>query len=86
MLSIRDEASRTSATPHRATARMQGHAPDFTITDVTDFPTATGHGVENIREVTGTYRCRATSTAPGCPPGGKYTLGAKRTCPKRTPG
>jgi hypothetical protein len=85
MLSIRDRglADLGDTTPGDGT--MQGNAPDFTITNVTDFPTATGHGVENIREVTGTYQVPCFLDSPGCVPGGKFTLGADGL-PVRTPG
>ncbi len=76
MLSIRDRglADLGDNTPGDGT--MQGSAPDFTITNVTDFPMATGHGVQNIREVTGTYQVPCFLDSLGCVPGGKFTLGA----------
>ena len=85
MLSIRDRglADLGDTTPGDGT--MQGNAPEFTITNITDFPTATGHGVENIREVTGTYQVPCFLDSPGCAPGGKFTLGADGL-PVRTPG
>ncbi|HSD23464.1 MAG TPA: hypothetical protein VLB79_03970 [Solirubrobacterales bacterium] len=85
MLSIRDRglADLGDTTPGDGT--MQGSAPDFTITDVTDFPTATGHGVQNIREVTGTYQVPCFLDSPGCVPGGRFTLGPDGL-PVRTPG
>jgi hypothetical protein len=85
MLSIRDRglADLGDTTPGDGT--MQGNAPDFTITNVTDFPTATGHGVQNIREVTGTYQVPCFLDSPDCVPGGKFTLGADGL-PVRTPG
>ena len=75
MLSIRDRglADLGDTTPGDGT--MQGTAPEFAITNVTDFPTATGHGVQNIREVTGTYQVPCFLDSPGCAPGGKFTLG-----------
>jgi hypothetical protein len=80
MLSIRDRglADLGDTTPGDGT--MQGEAPAFTVTGVTDFPTATGHGVENIREVTGTYQVPCFLSS-GCSqssgdyqPGGQFNL------------
>ena len=82
MLSIRDRglADLGDTTPGDST--MQGDAPAFTVTGVTDFPTATGHGVENIREVTGTYQVPCFLSS-GCSqpsgdyqPGGQFNLGS----------
>ena len=80
--------SRSTPTPSSATplptTGLQGNAPDFTITDVLtkDDPTNPphDHGVENIREVTGTYKVPCYLST-GCsngsgvyPPGAKYDL------------
>jgi hypothetical protein len=82
MLSIRDRglADLGDTTPGDGT--MQGDAPAFEVTGVTDFPTASGHGVENIREVTGTYQVPCFLSS-GCSqpsgdyqPGGQFNLGA----------
>ena len=85
MLSIRDRglANLGDASPGDGT--MQGSAPSFTVTGVTDFPTATGHGVQNIREVTGTYQVPCFLDTPDCVPGGKFSLGPDGL-PVRTPG
>ncbi len=76
MLSIRDRglADLGDNTPGDGT--MQGTAPSFTVTGTTDFPTATGHGVENIREVTGTYQVPCFLNSPNCAPGGQFNLGS----------
>jgi hypothetical protein len=83
MLSIRDRglADLNDTTP--GDGIMQGDAPGFDVTDVTDFGTdTTGHGAQNIREVTGTYEvpCYLDS---GCSdidgnylPGGEFDLGS----------
>ncbi|MGA8218381.1 MAG: hypothetical protein WB771_07430 [Solirubrobacterales bacterium] len=84
MLSIRDRglADLGDNTPGDGT--MQGSAPAFTVTDTTDFPTATGNGVENIREVTGTYQVPCFLSTPGCAPGGHFNLGPDGL-PQQTP-
>jgi hypothetical protein len=57
MLSIRDRGLADLGDNSPGDGTMQGNAPGFEITDVTDFGTDTsGHGAENIREVTGTYQ------------------------------
>ena len=55
MLSIRDRGLADLGDTSPGDGEMQGDAPGFTITNVTDFPDTTGHGAQNIREVTGTY-------------------------------
>ena len=77
MLSIRDRglADLGDTTPGDGT--MQGDAPAFTVTGVTDFPTASGHGVENIREVTGTYQVPCFLSSGCSQPGGDYQPGGQ---------
>jgi hypothetical protein len=77
MLSIRDRglADLGDTTPGDGT--MDGNSPAFTVTNVTDFPTATGHGVQNIREVTGTYQVPCFLSS-GCSNGsGVYQSGGQ---------
>jgi hypothetical protein len=82
MLSIRDRglADLDDTTP--GDGEMQGDSPAFTITNVTDFPDTTGHGAQNIREVTGTYEVPCFLSS-GCSkpngdyqPGGQFNLGS----------
>jgi hypothetical protein len=82
MLSIRDRGLADLGDNSPGDGNLQGDAPDFTVTNVTDFPTATGHGVENIREVTGTYQVPCFLNS-GCSnlsgdyqPGGQFDLGS----------
>jgi hypothetical protein len=77
MLSIRDRglADLGDTTPGDGT--MQGDAPDFTITNVTDFPDTTGHGAQNIREVTGTYQVPCFLSSGCSNPGGEYQPGGQ---------
>jgi hypothetical protein len=81
MLSIRDQGLADLGDNSPGDGNMQGSAPPFTVTGVTDFPTASGHGVENIREVTGTYQVPCFMSS-GCSdgsgtyvPGGHFNLG-----------
>ena len=85
MLSIRNDAYAQLGDTDLDDGTAQGHAPAYEITNVTDFPTPTDHGVENIREVTGTYTVPCYLDQPGCPPGSKYDLGPNGL-PQRTPG
>jgi hypothetical protein len=84
MLSIRDRGLADLGDTSPGDGTMQGSAPTFTVTDVTDFPTATGHGVQNIREVTGTYEVPCFLSTPGCSPGGQFNLGPDGL-PQQTP-
>ena len=85
MLSIRNDAYAQLGDTDLDDGVAQGNAPEYEITNVEDFPTPTDHGVENIREVTGTYTVPCYLDQPGCPPGAKYDLGADGL-PKRIPG
>ncbi len=82
MLSIRDRGLADLGDTSPGDGEMQGDAPDFTITNVTDFPDTTGHGAQNIREVTGTYEVPCFLSS-GCSkpsgdyqPGGQFNLGS----------
>ena len=77
MLSIRDRGLADLGDNSPGDRTMQGNAPDFTVTNVTDFPTATGHGVENIREVTGTYEVPCFLSSGCSNSGGEYQPGSQ---------
>jgi hypothetical protein len=77
MLSIRDRGLADLGDNSPGDGTMQGSAPDFTVTDITDFPTATGHGVENIREVSGTYEVPCFLSSGCSNPGGEYQPGGQ---------
>jgi hypothetical protein len=82
MLSIRDRGLADLGDTTPGDGDMQGDAPDFAITNVTDFPDTSGHGAQNIREVTGTYQvpCFLSSgcsnSGGGYQPGGEFELGS----------
>ncbi len=82
MLSIRDRGLADLGDTSPGNGTMEGHAPEFQITDVTNFPDTTGHGAQNIREVTGTYQVPCFLNS-GCnesngdyKPGGRFDLGS----------
>jgi hypothetical protein len=64
MLSMRDQAFADLGDTNLTDGGVDGASPSFTVTDTTDFPTATGHGVENIREVSGTVEVPCFMTDP----------------------
>ena len=73
---------RSSATPTPGDGIAQGHAPGVTRSPTS--PTSRsaaptdGHGVENIREVTGTYTVPCYLNQPAARPARRYELGARR--------
>jgi hypothetical protein len=77
MLSIRDRGLADLGDTSPGDGTMQGDAPAFTVDNVTDFPTATGHGVENIREVTGTYEVPCFLSSGCSNPDGDYQAGGQ---------
>ncbi len=88
VLRIRDDALAQLGDTTPGDGVAQGAAPQFMITDVTDYPLApippSGRGVEDIRTVTGTYTVPCYLDQPGCPPGARYHLGSDGL-PQRIP-
>jgi len=76
MLSIRNRAFAELGDTNLTDGTVQGNAPDFTVTNILDYPTQTGNGVENIRTVTGTFQVPCYLNADGCPPGSTFNLDA----------
>ncbi|MCB0861450.1 MAG: hypothetical protein KDB54_12440 [Solirubrobacterales bacterium] len=85
MLSIRDRAFAGLGDTDLTDGVVQGDAPNFTITDVQNFPTATGNGVEDARIVKGTFTVPCYLNQAGCPSGSTFDLDADQK-PIRTPG
>jgi hypothetical protein len=77
MLSIRDRGLADLGDTSPGDGEMQGDAPHFDITNVTDFPDTTGHGAQNIREVTGTYEVPCFLSSGCSQPGGDYKPGGQ---------
>ena len=98
MLHIRDNGLAQLGDNTPGDGIEQGHAPDFTITDVktVDEPspgpghedlavTDPSHAVQNVREVTGTFQVPCYLNQVGCPSGSRFNLGADGL-PHQTPG
>jgi hypothetical protein len=98
MLHIRDNGLAKLGDTTPGDGIEQGHAPDFTITDVktVDEPspgpghedlavTDPSHAVQNVREVTGTFQVPCYLNQVGCPSGSRFNLGADGL-PHQTPG
>jgi hypothetical protein len=88
MLHIRDNGLAQLGDSTPGDGIEQGHAPDFTITDVktVDEPapgpghedlavTDPSHAVQNVREVTGTFQVPCYLDQAGCPSGSQFNLG-----------
>ena len=86
MLAMRNDAFAKLGDTNLTDGTVQGHAPDYDITSVTDFPTTTtpsDHGEQDIREVQGTFEVPCYMTDPDgggpaqpCDPGSELNLDA----------
>jgi hypothetical protein len=84
MLAMRNDAFSRLGDENLTDGTVQGDAPDFNVTSVTDYPTATGNGVEDIRDVRGTFDVPCYMTDPDgaagpkqpCDPGSRLNLDA----------
>ena len=85
MLSIRDRAFAALGDNDLADGVVDGDSPEFQVTDVTDHPTPTGNGEQNIRTVTGTFTVPCYLDEDGCPTGSRFNLDAGQK-PVRIPG
>jgi hypothetical protein len=98
MLHIRDDGLAQLGDTTPGDGIEQGHAPDFTITDVETVnepnpgpghedlkQTDPEHAVQNVREVTGTFEVPCYLDEPGCPSGSRYNLGPNGL-PQQMPG
>lgn len=75
MLSIRDRAFAELGDTNLTDGIVQGDAPEFTVTSVTDYTgNQTGPGVENIRTIKGTFQVPCFLNQPGCPSGSTFNL------------
>jgi len=90
-LAIRDDAFKQLGDTDLADRKVQGHAPKFKITKVTDFAPcdpggcADGQDPDTRRQVEGTYEVPCYLNAPGCVPGSTFNYGPKGL-PVQTPG
>mgnify|MGYP001248601457 CR=1 FL=1 len=86
MLSIRDRAFAELGDTDLTDGLVQGEAPDYTITEVTDYGTDTsGNGEEDIRVIKGTVKVPCFLNEAGCPSGSTFDLDADQK-PVRIPG
>ena len=94
MLHIRNDAFAGLGDRNLADGRVQGVAPKYAVTKVTDFtrctaaegdPCPAGTDRDLMRQVEGTYEVPCYLDQPGCPPGSGFALDAKGL-PVRTPG
>jgi hypothetical protein len=84
MLAMRNDAFAKLGDSSLTDGTVQGNAPNYSITSVTDYPTATGNGVEDIRRVDGTVEVPCYMTDPDgasgpaqpCDPGSELNLDA----------
>ncbi len=86
LLKIRDDAFRQLGDTNLADGQIQGRAPSFTITGVTDFTPAENDKI--ARKVSGTFSVPCYLNQPGCPPGARfhYSSARKDALPTQTAG
>jgi hypothetical protein len=83
-LSIRDDAFAALGDTNLADMRVQGSAPPFTVTQVTDHTAAEDSNI--AREVEGFFLAPCYLNLPGCPPGARFTYLPGKSVPERIPG
>lgn len=77
MLSIRDRAFAELGDTNLTDGVVQGDAPDYTITHISDYGSDTsGDGAEDIRVVEGTFTVPCYLNQAGCPSGATFDLDA----------
>jgi hypothetical protein len=85
MLSIRNDAFAQLGDKNLADRKVSGRAPKFHVTEVKNLQPTDDHGVENVREVSGTFKVPCYLNKAGCPSGSRFDLGSNGL-PKRIPG
>lgn len=87
MLSIRNRAFAELGDTNLTDGIVQGEAPEFTVTQVDDYPVATPgtDSAHSIRTVTGTFKVPCFLAKSGCPAGSTYNLDQNQM-PIRIPG
>jgi hypothetical protein len=83
-LSIRDDAFAGLGDTTMADMQVQGSAPQYTVSQVTDYTAAQDSQI--ARKVDGTFVVPCYLNAAGCPPGGRFTYLPGQTVPQRIPG
>jgi hypothetical protein len=90
MLHIRDDAFKQLGDSNLADGKVEGSAPPFTVTRIENFVPCGTDGCQDGeddnmgRRVTGTIAVPCYLNAPGCPPGGRFTIGSDGL-PQRLP-
>ncbi len=85
-LAIRNDAYRQLGDTTLTDLKVQGHAPSFQVTTVTDFTAA--QNADIARQVQGTYTVPCYLNLPGCPTGSRfsYPIGSTTGPPTWIPG
>jgi hypothetical protein len=84
MLAIRNDAFRQLGDTNLADGKVQGRAPAFAVTKVTDLTTDQDSRI--AREVEGTYQVPCYLDQAGCPSGARFHLDAKSGLPTQMAG
>jgi hypothetical protein len=83
-LSLRDDAFAALGDTNLSDLRVQGSAPQFTVTQVTDYTAAEDSRI--ARKVDGSFVVPCYLNAIGCPPGGRFVYLPGSSVPQRIPG
>lgn len=83
-LHMRDDAFAQLGDTNLADMQVQGKAPNFTVTQTTDFTPAQNPQI--AREVQGRFLVPCYLDAPGCPPGSSMAFAPGSSTPLRLPG
>jgi hypothetical protein len=83
MLFMRNDAFKQLGDTNLADMKVQGSAPKFTVTKVTDFTKAQNDRI--ARQVEGTYTVPCYLDAPGCPSGSRFLFDETKTNGPPTP-
>ena len=83
-LAIRDDAFAALGDRNLADMRVEGSAPTFAVTDVTDYTSAEDARI--ARRVDGSFLVPCYLDLPGCPPGARFTYLPGKSVPERIPG
>jgi hypothetical protein len=84
MLAIRNDAFAQLGDTNLADGKVQGTAPKFNVTAITDF--TTDQDPKIARRVTGTFQVPCYLDQQGCPPGARFHLDPKTGLPTQLPG
>ena len=83
-LSIRDDAFAALGDTNLSDMQVQGSAPQYTVTQVTNYTAAEDSNI--ARQVDGNFIVPCYLNAVGCPPGGRFAYLPGSSVPQRIPG